>query len=72
MSDLARVGAVRSKAEAFAQNEREMLLGMLAMTPEERVEDVERLRKRFYFIQSGAAELPRFEYTARVVDKRRG
>lgn len=67
---MARVGIIRSKAEAFAKNEEEMLLGMLAMTPEERVDDVELLRKRLYFISSGAAELPSFSRVARIV--RRG
>lgn len=67
---IARVGGVRSKAEAFAKNEEEMLLGMLAMTPAQRVEDVELLRKRLYFIRSGASELPPFAMVARIV--RRG
>jgi len=70
MGKMARVGIIRSKAEAFAHNEEEMLLGMLAMTPAERVEDVELLRKRLYFISSGAAELPPFAPVARIV--RRG
>lgn len=68
MGKIARVGTVRTKAEAFAKNEEEMFLGMLAMTPAQRVDDVELLRKRLYFIESGALELPRF---AKVVHVRR-
>jgi len=67
---MARVGSIRAKSEAFAQNDEEMLLGMLAMTPEERVADVELLRKRLYFISSGAAELPPFTFVGLVA--RRG
>lgn len=70
MGKIDRVGTVRTKAEAFAKNDEEMLMGMLAMTPAERVDDVELLRKRLYFIQSGALELPRFSRVGQI--RRRG
>lgn len=43
---IARVVQVRPTAEVFAKKEEEMLLGMLAMSPSERVGDVDLLRVR--------------------------
>lgn len=72
MAGIAKVGSIRAKREAFASADDEMLAGMLKMTATQRVDDVELLRKRLYFIESGANELPKFVFTARVVTRRNG
>lgn len=64
---IARVVRVRPAAEAFAKNEEEMLLGMLSMSPHERVGDVDLLRVRLGGLtQDGSTPAP-MSRVARVV-----
>lgn len=64
---IARVAAVRRANEAFEKDDEEMLSGMSAMSPGERVADVETLRARLWGIRHGGARLPRMVKVARVI-----
>jgi len=63
---IARVVQVRPAAEAFAKTEEEMLLGMLSMSPGERVGDVDLLRVRLGGLAQGGKPAP-MVHAARVV-----
>ncbi len=63
---IARVVQVRPAAEAFARNEEEMLLGMLAMSSSARVGDVDLLRVRLGGLAEGGRLAP-MSRVARVV-----
>lgn len=64
---IARVVQVRPNAEAFAENEEEMLLGMLSMSPQARVDDVDLLRLRLGGLKEGGGKPARMSRVARVV-----
>ena len=64
---IARVVQVRPAAQAFAENEAEMLLGMLSMPPRARVGEVDLLRVRLGGLRQGCAKPARMKRVARVV-----
>lgn len=64
---IARVVQVRPSAEAFAKNEAEMLLGMLAMSSRARVGDVDLLRVRLGGLAEGGGRPAPMIRVARVV-----
>lgn len=64
---IARVVQVRPAAEAFAKNEEEMLLGMLALSPRARVGDVDLLRIRLGGLTQGGGKPAPMIRVARVV-----
>jgi len=71
---IARVVQVRPTAEAFAKNEEEMLLGMLAMSPSARVAEVDLLRVRLDKLERGAkpARMSRVVRVARLARRKKG
>jgi hypothetical protein len=64
---IAHVVQVRPAAEAFAKNEEEMLLGMLAMSPRARVGEVDLLRVRLAGLTEGGSKPAPMSRVARVV-----
>lgn len=64
---IARVVQVRPTAEAFAKDEEEMLLGMLSMSPNARVGDVDLLRVRLGGLTEGGDKPAPMSRVARVV-----
>lgn len=64
---IARVVQVRPTAEAFAKNEEEMLLGMLSMSSNARVGDVDLLRARLGGLTQGGGKPAPMSRVARVV-----
>lgn len=63
---IARVVQVRPTSEAFAKNEEEMLLGMLALSPSARVADADRLRVRLGRLTQGGGKQARMRRVAKV------
>ncbi|MBI4668818.1 MAG: hypothetical protein HY747_06485 [Elusimicrobia bacterium] len=67
INKIARFVQIRPAKEAFAKNDEEMLLGMLAMTPVERVADVDQLRIHFWSLGHDGSQPLGLERIARVV-----
>lgn len=68
--EIARVVQVRPAAEAFANNEEEMLLAMLSMSPSARVSDADLLRARMGGLTEGGAKQASMSRVARVVRRK--
>ena len=61
-----RVLQIRPAAEAFAKDEEEMLLGMLSMSPRDRVADVDAMRVRLGGLQIGGSPPSQMRKVVRI------
>lgn len=67
INKIARCVQIRPAKEAFAKNDEEMLSGMLAMTPAERVADVDQLRVHLWGLGHSGNRPLGLERIARIV-----
>lgn len=67
LNKIERVIRIRPAAEAFAKDEEEMLLGMLSMSPRDRVADVDAMRTRLGGLCIGGSRPSQMRTVVRIM-----